>query len=46
MSVGPSAAAPLYWLFVDLASPIGALFFVASVGLLAGNLAVFGAKNA
>ncbi|NEU57849.1 hypothetical protein [Halorussus sp. MSC15.2] len=38
VSVGPSAAAPLYWLFVDLASPVGALFFVVSVGLLAGNL--------
>lgn len=37
-SVGPAAAAPVYWLFVDLASPVGALFFVASVGLLAGNL--------
>ncbi|WP_276300115.1 hypothetical protein [Halorussus lipolyticus] len=38
VSVGPAAAAPLYWLFVDLASPLGALFFVVSVGLLAGNL--------
>lgn len=38
VSVGPAAAAPLYWLFVDLASPVGALFFVASVGLLVGNL--------
>ncbi|UPV98853.1 hypothetical protein M0R88_09945 [Halorussus gelatinilyticus] len=39
VSVGPAAAAPLYWLFVDLASPLGALFFVASVALLTGNLA-------
>jgi hypothetical protein len=39
VSAGPAAAAPLYWLFVDLASPVGALFFVASVALLAGNLA-------
>ncbi|WP_158058034.1 hypothetical protein [Halorussus halophilus] len=38
VSVGPAAAAPLYWLFVDLASPLGALFFVTSVALLAGNL--------
>ncbi|WP_076430201.1 hypothetical protein [Haladaptatus litoreus] len=45
VSVGPSAAAPLYWLFVDLASPIGALFFVFSVALLAGNLAYFGMQN-
>ncbi|MFH5797901.1 hypothetical protein [Haladaptatus sp. CMAA 1911] len=45
VSVGPSAAAPLYWLFVDLASPVGALFFVVSVGLLVGNLALFGIRN-
>ncbi|WP_144240082.1 hypothetical protein [Haladaptatus cibarius] len=45
VSVGPSAAAPLYWLFVDLASPIGALFFVFSVALLTGNLAYFGMLN-
>lgn len=38
VSVGPAAAAQLYWLFVDLASPLGALFFVMSVALLAGNL--------
>lgn len=36
--VGPSAAQPLYWLFVDLASPVGALFFVISVALLTGGL--------
>ena len=35
--VGPSAAAPLYWLFVDFSSPIGSLFFVASVALLTGS---------
>ncbi|WP_227375751.1 hypothetical protein [Haladaptatus halobius] len=45
VSVGPSAAAPLYWLFVDLSSPVGALFFVASVALLAGNLVWFGVQN-
>ncbi len=45
VSVGPSAAAPLYWLFVDLASPVGALFFVVSVALLVGNLAWFGVQN-
>ncbi|WP_266075560.1 hypothetical protein [Haladaptatus caseinilyticus] len=45
VSVGPSAAAPLYWLFVDLASPVGALFFVFSIALLAGNLAWFGMQN-
>ena len=46
VSVGPSAAAPLYWLFVDLASPLGALFFVLSVGLLAGNLVRAGRTSA
>lgn len=46
VSVGPSAAAPLYWLFVDLASPLGALFFVVSVGLLAGNLVRAGQASA
>ena len=35
--LGPSAAAPLYWLFVDFSSPVGSLFFVASVGLLTGG---------
>lgn len=35
--IGPSAAAPIYWLFVDLSSPVGAFFFVASVGLLTGG---------
>ena len=32
--LGPSAAAPLYWLFVDFSSPVGSFFFIASVGLL------------
>jgi hypothetical protein len=45
VAVGPSAAAPLYWLFVDLASPVGALFFVGSVGLLAGNLVYVGRER-
>ncbi len=45
VSVGPAAAAPLYWLFVDLASPVGALFFVVSVGLLAGNLVRSGSRS-
>lgn len=35
--IGPSAAAPLYWLFVDLSSPVGSLFFVVSVALLTGS---------
>ncbi|WP_137283823.1 hypothetical protein [Halorussus salinisoli] len=43
-SAGPAAAAPLYWLFVDLASPLGALFFVASIALLVGNLVRAGTR--
>lgn len=38
VALGPSAATPLYWLFVDVASPVGSLFFVASVAVLTGNL--------
>ena len=35
--LGPSAAMPLYLLFVDFSSPVGSFFFVASVGLLTGG---------
>lgn len=35
--LGPSAAAPLYLLFVDIASPVGSLFFVISVAFLTGG---------
>lgn len=35
--LGPSAAAPLYLLFVDIASPVGSFFFVTSVALLTGG---------
>ena len=35
---GSSAAAPIYWLFVDLASPAGTLFLVTSIALLTGSL--------
>lgn len=38
IAVGPSAAAPIYWVFVDLASPAGALFLVSSIALLTANL--------
>ncbi|WP_162224509.1 hypothetical protein [Halorussus amylolyticus] len=37
-SMVPEVAAPVYWLFADLASPVGALFFATSVALLTGNL--------
>lgn len=35
--LGPSAAASLYWLFVDFSSPVGSFFFIASVRLLTGG---------
>ena len=38
VTLGPSAAAPLYLLFADPSSSIGSLFFVASVAILAGTL--------
>ena len=37
--LGPSAAAPLYWLFVDFSSPVGSFFFVASIAILTGGFA-------
>lgn len=42
--LGPSAAAPLYWVFVDIASPVGGFFFVASIALLTGSL-VYAARS-
>ncbi|EMA45350.1 hypothetical protein [Halococcus saccharolyticus] len=38
VTLGPSAAAPIYLLFADPSSSIGSLFFVASVAILAGTL--------
>ena len=38
LAAGPSIAAPLYWVFVDTASPLSALFIVASIVLFAGSL--------
>ncbi len=38
LAMGPSAAAPVYWLFVDLKSPAGALFLTASIALLLASL--------
>lgn len=45
VAAGPSIAAPLYWLFVDSASPLGVLFVVGSVGLFTGTL-VYSAASA
>jgi hypothetical protein len=38
LAAGPSVAAPLYWVFVDSASPLSALFIVASVVLFTGTI--------
>ena len=35
---GPSVAAPLYWILIDSASPLGALFIIASIALFTGSL--------
>lgn len=38
LAAGPSIAAPLYWVFVDTASPLSVLFIVTSIVLFAGSL--------
>ena len=38
VTLGPSAAAPIYLLFADPSSSIGSLFFVASVAIFVGTL--------
>ena len=38
LAAGPSIAAPLYWVFVDSASPLSALFIVVSILLFTGSL--------
>lgn len=38
LAVGPSAAAPFYWVLVDLDSPVGILFHVVSIALLMASL--------
>lgn len=38
LAAGPSIAAPLYWVFVDTASPLSALFIVVSIVLFVGSL--------
>jgi hypothetical protein len=38
LAAGPALAAPLYWVFVDSASPLSALFIVSSLILFAGSL--------
>lgn len=38
LAAGPSIAAPLYWVFVDSASPLSTLFIIGSIVLFAGSL--------
>ncbi|RBI59845.1 hypothetical protein DMJ13_21770 [halophilic archaeon] len=38
LAAGPSIAAPLYWVFVDTASPLSTLFIVTSIVLFTGSL--------
>jgi len=38
LAAGPSIAAPLYWVFVDSASPLSVLFVVGSIILFTGSL--------
>lgn len=38
VAAGPSIAAPLYWVFVDSASPLSAVFIIASIALFTGSL--------
>lgn len=38
LAAGPSIAAPLYWVFIDSASPLSALFIVAAIVLFTGSL--------
>ena len=38
LAAGPSVAAPLYWIFVDTASPLSVLFIVGSLVLFTGSI--------
>lgn len=38
LAAGPSIAAPLYWVFVDTASPLSTLFIVVSIFVFTGSL--------
>lgn len=45
LAAGPSIAAPLYWVFVDTASPLSPLFIIVSIVLFTGSL-VYSVENA
>ncbi|MFC7164839.1 hypothetical protein [Halospeciosus flavus] len=38
LAAGPSVAAPLYWVFVDTASPLSVVFIVGSMLLFTGSI--------
>lgn len=38
VAAGPTVAAPLYWLFVDSASPLAVAFIIGSIALFTGTL--------
>ena len=38
LAAGPAIAAPLYWVFVDSASPLSSLFIIGSLVLFTGSL--------
>lgn len=38
VAAGPSIAAPVYWVFVDTASPFSSLFIIGSIALFTGTL--------
>lgn len=38
LAIGPSAAAPLYWVFVDSASPVSSLFIIGSLVIFTASL--------
>ena len=43
VALGPTAAMPIYWLFIDTGSPLGLLFFSLSIVLLLSNVVRFSA---
>lgn len=45
LAAGPAIAAPLYWLFVDPASPLSSVFIIGSIVLFTGTL-VYSAASA
>ena len=38
IAAGPTIAAPIYWIFVDSASPLSSIFLLGSIALFTGTL--------